>query len=155
MDSTARFYSQPSYVGGGFPVFAGSRRQRGGGVFGSIAKAVLPALKSVGKSILRRAGSEALGLASDLATSGLTGRGIKQTLKQQGLKRLKNIGHSALQAGLNTITSARSPPAAAPPPPPSARATPLRKRRLGLFGRGLQAKRRRRGGGATATAANF
>ena len=90
MDSTATFYSQPSYVssGGAFPVFAGGRRQRGGGIFGSLARMVLPALKSVGKSVLKSAGQQALGLATEVAQSALSGEGlsgVKQTLQRQGL----------------------------------------------------------------------
>ena len=77
MDTTARFYSQPSYIGGGgFPVFAGSRRQRGGGILGSLAKLVLPVVKSVRKSVLRSAGNEAFGLARDVAESALSGQGF-------------------------------------------------------------------------------
>ena len=58
IDPTARFYSQPSYVGAGFPVFSGSRRQLGGGIFGSLAKMVLPAWKDVGGSNLRTTGRQ-------------------------------------------------------------------------------------------------
>ena len=51
MDDTLAFYSRPSteYRGGGFPVFAGSRRQRGGGIFGSLKRFFLPIAKNVGK----------------------------------------------------------------------------------------------------------
>ena len=165
MDATARFYSQPSYVGGGFPVFAGSRRQRGGSIFGAIAKAVLPALKTIGKSVLRQAGTEAFGLASDLANSALQGRSIKQTLRNQGLKRLRNVGRTALTSAMSTVpTSTRvpNPILAIPAPAPAAAAAtirggPLRKRRRSsgaIAGKsGVQAKRRRRGGGIVS--ANF
>ena len=129
MDKTANFYSQPTYVsGGGFPVFAGSRRQRGGGIFGSLAKMVLPALKTVGKSVLRSAAREATGLASDVAKSALTGRSLKQSLRQHGLKRLGNVGRSALSSAMEGFSSAmgNASPAVAslvllpPPLPPHA-----------------------------------
>ena len=110
MDPTAAFYSRPTYSGvggGGFPVFSGSRRQRGGGIFGSLARMVLPVVKSVGTSILKSAGQQALGLASDAAQSALRGEGlsgVRRTLRQQGLKRLKNVGMSALSAATQQRT---------------------------------------------------
>ena len=51
MDRTAAFYSRPSYVGAGFPVFAGSRRQRGGSILGALKSMVGPVLSSL-KSML-------------------------------------------------------------------------------------------------------
>ena len=152
MDATARFYSQPSYVGGGFPVFAGSRRQRGGGIFGSLAKMVLPALKSVGSSVLRNVGREAVGLARDVADTALSGQGlsgIRQTLQQQGLKRLRSVGRDALATTLNQFQP-QAPPVANP-------AAPLGKRRrvATTAPTKRRPKRAQRRGGSTATAANF
>ena len=53
-DRTAAFYSGPSYTfrGAGFPVYSGSRRQRGGSILGALARNVLPAL---GKTALSQA----------------------------------------------------------------------------------------------------
>ena len=49
MDHTVHFYSQPSYRGGAnFPIFTGSRRQRGGGIFGSLGRMFAPIAKRVG-----------------------------------------------------------------------------------------------------------
>ena len=162
MDATARFYSQPSYVGGGFPVFSGSRRQRGGGIFGALAKMVLPVLKNVGSSVLRTAGREAVGLASDVAQSALSGQGlsgIRQTLQQQGLKRLRNVGQNALRTTVDefrrrpSATRASSSPSAPlrkrqrrAPPPATATAAATRKPR---------SKRRQRRVGGSQRVANF
>ena len=104
MDSTAAFYSRPTYSGAGgagFTVFSGSRRQRGGGIFGSLARMVLPVVKHVGKSVLSSVGEQGMGLVKDVGQSILRGegvQGIKQTLRQQGLKRLKNVGQTAFDA---------------------------------------------------------
>ena len=77
MDYTANFYSQPSYRGGAsFPVFSGSRRQRGGGIFGSLGKMFLPIAKRVGKKLLR----EGVGLARDVAQDVMSGKDIKESL---------------------------------------------------------------------------
>ena len=47
MASIDSIYSQPTYTGGGgIPFFAGSRRQFGGGIFGSLARLVMPAVKN-------------------------------------------------------------------------------------------------------------
>ena len=95
MDRTAAFYSAPSYQyrgAGGFPVFAGSRRQRGGSILGSIAKVAMPILGNIGKAAL----GQAVGLAKDVAGDLAQGRNIGQSLKQHGLKRLKNTAMSSL-----------------------------------------------------------
>ena len=120
MDRTAAFYSAPSYYhrgSGGFPVYAGSRRQRGGSILGSIAKVALPMLKSVGKAAL----GQAVGFAKDVAGDLAEGRNIRQSLKQRGISRLKNTAMS----GLSTITGRSS----APRRRPAGRVAPLGKRR--------------------------
>ena len=156
MDATARFYSQPSYVGGGFPVFAGSRRQRGGGIFGSLAKMVLPALKSVGSSVLRNVGREAVGLARDVADTALSGQGlsgIRQTLQQQGLKRLRSVGRDALATTLNQFQPQQE---SAPPAIVANPAALGKRRRVATTAPTKRRKKRaQRRGGSTATAANF
>ena len=55
MDRTAAFYAGPSYRGSGFPVFSGSRRQRGGSILGAIKSMVMPVLGTIGKSALKQA----------------------------------------------------------------------------------------------------
>ena len=161
MDRTAHFYSQPSYAGagGGFPVFTGSRRQRGGGIFGALARMVAPAITKVGKTALRSFGQNIAGLASDVAQSALRGEGIagvKQTLRQQGLKRLKNVGSTALRTTMDSINNSLSKRATDAPTsglkrPLSAASissspSPAAKRR--------RKKKQRRGGGSSAVA-NF
>ena len=105
MVSIEAIYSQPTYSGGGgIPFFAGSRRQFGGGIFGSLARLVLPtatrALKSLGKS--------ALTVGKNVAADVLQGRNIADAFidhsKQEALTQLENhLG--------------------APPPPPASPAT--------------------------------
>ena len=112
MDRTAHFYASPSYVGrgAGFPIFSGSRRQRGGSILGSIKSLVLPTLATVGKHVGKTALSEAVGLAKDVVGDVVKGRNIGQSLKQHGLKRLKNVGKSGLQAvgsKFNPFTSSK------------------------------------------------
>ena len=92
MDRTAHFYSQPSYVGAGFPIFSGSRRQRGGGVLGSLARLVLPAVKSVGKALV----PQVVGLAGDVVKSVSRGENIGTAIRRQGTRRLANVGRAAL-----------------------------------------------------------
>ena len=101
MDHTAAFYSGPSYGqrGSGFPVFAGSRRQRGGSILGALKSLVLPALSNIGKSALK----QAVGLASDVAGDVMSGRQVGQSLKQHGVRRLKNVGRSGLRTVINQV----------------------------------------------------
>ena len=56
MDRTAAFYSAPSYRygGGAMPVFSGSRRQRGGSIFGAFKRLFMPIITSLGKSWQRK-----------------------------------------------------------------------------------------------------
>ena len=102
MNSAAHFYSRPSYVGGiHFPVYAGSRRQTGGsGVFGSLKRSIVPALKDVGKDI----GREALGLAADVANDVIQGKEFNESIKQRAKERVK----SAAATGLQTLTKRAS-----------------------------------------------
>ena len=93
LSSTATFYFGPSYAfrGSGFPVYAGSRRQRGGSILGSLARNVLPTL---GKAAL----GQALGLAGDVVSDVFKGRKVTDSLKSHGLRRLKNVGMAGIRA---------------------------------------------------------
>ena len=130
MDRTAAFYSAPSYQyrgAGGFPVFSGSRRQRGGSILGSIAKVAMPILGNIGKAAL----GQAVGLAKDVAGDVMQGRNIRHSLKQHGLKRLKNTAMSSLSSitGRPRQRVRRQAPGQAPRQAPlgKRRATSLRK----------------------------
>ena len=92
MDRTAAFYSRPSYVGAGFPVFAGSRRQRGGSILGALKSMVGPVLSSLKSSVMK----EGVGLLSDVVSDVTQGRSLGSSLKTRGLKRLGNVGNQTL-----------------------------------------------------------
>ena len=140
MDRTAAFYSRPSYQSGsGFPVFSGSRRQRGGGILGSIAKSVLPALKSAGKAVGKRAMRQAVGFASDVAGDVLAGKNIAQSLKSRGKSRMLDIARTAGQEGIKAMQSVLPGSRKRPATPARAPAAAKRRRhatkksRRGLF----------------------
>ena len=99
MDSVSHFYSQPSHLSlGGYPVFAGSRRQVGGNIFGSIARFTLPLLKNFGRKVglplLKTVGRQALGVAANVAADALQGKNAKEALKSH-----------AREAALDTLRS--------------------------------------------------
>lgn len=100
MDRTATFYSQPSFVGAGFPVFSGSRRQRGGSIFGSIQRTVLPIIKNIGKKVFKKAVGQAASVGRDVVGDILRFRNPKQTLitrgRQAAQELLKDTGKIAL-----------------------------------------------------------
>ena len=102
MDRTADFYSRPSYLsrGGYFSVFAGSRRQRGGSVFGSLKRMLIPMAKKVGKSLL----SQGVGLAQDVVQDTSEGSSFRDSLKKRGKARAVRFGKSTARAGLNTLS---------------------------------------------------
>ena len=97
MDTTAQFYSQPSHVGGGFPVYSGSRRQSGGNIFGALSRMVLPLLRPLGKALGRRA----IGVASNVALDALNGKSVGQSFKQRSA--------AAAKKGLRDLTAPVAP----------------------------------------------
>ena len=97
MDRTAIFYSQPSYhygAGSAFPVFSGSRRQRGGSLFGSLKSLVLPVVRDLGRTALRHA----IGFADDVVSDMNQGRDLQSSLRSHGLQRLKSVGSEVLKS---------------------------------------------------------
>ena len=100
MDRTAAYYSGPSFHysgnGGAFGVYSGSRRQRGGGIFGSLARLILPVASSVGKRILRQGARTAIDLTKNVVSDALEGKNVGQSIKAHGKRGLKNLGRYAL-----------------------------------------------------------
>lgn len=118
MDSrTANFYSHPSYQfrGSGYPIFAGSRRQRGGSILGALKSLVVPVLKSTGKSIGKSALREVTNLAKDVALDTISGKNVKQSLMRHGKRRAINLAKKSAREGANAfgslMTSSRKRPA--------------------------------------------
>ena len=103
MDYTADFYSRPSneFRGGGFPVFSGSRRQRGGGFFGSLKNFFLPIAKKLGRSLF----TQGVGLANDVAFDTMEGKNIKESLKERGKARAVKFGKSAAREGMSALSN--------------------------------------------------
>ena len=98
MDQTALFYSRPSH-GAGFPVFMGSRRQRGGGIFGSLKNFFLPVAKKVGRNLL----SQGVGLAKDVMQDALEGKNIKSSFLDRGKSRAIDFGKTAAKEGVSAL----------------------------------------------------
>ena len=82
----ASYYSRPSY-----PVFAGTRRQVGGGVFGSIARSFLPFMKRAAVPMLKEVGKSALELGTNVAFDALQGENIGESLKARGKQSAMNL----------------------------------------------------------------
>lgn len=104
-DSIVEFYSQPQ-LGGGFPVFQGSRRQIGGSFLSSLARFALPILKFLGKKVVGVASN----VASDVIDKKISLResipkrakeGVMDTLRQvqagRGRKRKGSIQNYGLK----------------------------------------------------------
>ena len=123
MDRTSQFYSQPTYVRGGImPVFAGSRRQRGGSVLGALKSFFMPLLRTAG----RKGTQAALGLATDVLGDVTSGKNIRQSLKRRGISRAKSLGGDLLST---TVKHAQSMMGSKSRPQPLRRVAPSRKRR--------------------------
>lgn len=98
MDKTAEFYSRPShgFRGGAFNVFEGSRRQRGGGFFGSLKSNFMPIFESLGKSAL----SSGVGLAQDVISDKFMGKNIKKSLIRHGKSRALDFAKTAANTAI-------------------------------------------------------
>lgn len=89
------FYSAPSAMSGGFTVYGGYRRQRGGGIFGSFRKMMAPvgkqawsAMKKVAsnktvQSIARKAAEKGAEVVAGVAVDALQGRNIGESIKER------------------------------------------------------------------------
>ena len=102
MDRTAAFYSAPSYRygGGAMPVFSGSRRQRGGSIFGAFKRLFMPIITSLGKKLAKKGAQQAVGLAGDVVKDAFMFKDIKQSLANNGKKRAFDFGKYAAEEGL-------------------------------------------------------
>lgn len=105
MDRTSTFYSQPSYVGGGFPVFSGSRRQRGGNIFGALSRAVLPMLKIFGRRAFGHVAKKALGLGQNVLFDTMRGVNPRQSLIKHGKQAAREVFSDGSKFVLNTAMS--------------------------------------------------
>ena len=94
------FYSRPSYQSG-YPVFAGGRRQVGGGIFGALKRALLPGLKRYALPVMKRVGNRALDFGANVAADALQGADIGESMKVRAQQ-------SAIDA-LDDLTKSRRP----------------------------------------------
>lgn len=101
MDRTAQFYSQPSYVGGALSVYAGSRRQRGGSVLGSLKSFFMPLLSKLAK----RGAKSAMKVAQNVVGDVIAGKNIKSSISQHGLNAAKRLGSEMLSTAIGTSIS--------------------------------------------------
>ena len=108
MDRTAQFYAQPSYVGAGFPIFAGARRQRGGSIFGAIKSMFMPLVKSA----LKRGARAAVGAAANVTNDVIAGKSLKDSVKRHGKRALIATGKGAMTDAIGRFVN---------PPPPKRR----------------------------------
>jgi len=116
-DILVDFYSKPQ-LGGGFPVFQGSRRQIGGSFLSSLARFAIPVLKFLGRKVLGVAGN----VASDVINRKMSFRdsvpkrakeGIMETLhgvqsgrgqKRKRPQKLVMSKHPRTSSEINTPT---------------------------------------------------
>ena len=147
MDRTAAFYSAPSYSygGGAMPVFSGSRRQRGGSIFGAFRRLFIPIIKMLGKKLAKKGAQQAVGLAGDVARDAFLFKDVKQSLANNAKKRALNFGKYAVDEGLaglqNVIGSGKRRRKSGPK---SRRPSNLRKRKLSTKRRKSKPRKRRR-----------
>lgn len=104
MDHTAIFYSSPSYIrGGGLPIYSGSRRQRGGSIFGALKRFFMPVITAFGKKVARQGAKQAVGLAKDVVSDAFMFRNVPDSVIKHGKKRALNLTRYAADEGLNSL----------------------------------------------------
>ena len=75
-------YRQPIGV-----VYAGSRRQRGGGILGTLFRHAVPLLKTIGKKV----GKRVIKGAADVATDVLEGENFKDSAKRRFIEQSNEL----------------------------------------------------------------
>ena len=85
------FYNSPSYMSGGYTVYGGTRRQRGGSIFGSIRKMFAPVgrraideVKNVATLAARKTAAKGAQVLSGVALDAIRGRNIGDSFKKRG-----------------------------------------------------------------------
>lgn len=104
MDRTAQFYSGPSY-GGGIPIFTGARRQRGGSILGALKSFFVPLVSGFAKKGARAA----MNVAQNVVGDAISGRNVKTSLKQHGIKAAKRLGGEMLSSAVGQMNSVLGP----------------------------------------------
>ena len=97
-DASAYHEYYLNQAGRGYPVYAGTRYQRGhglGSIIGSLFKSAVPLLKRGAKTLGREALKTGLNLTSDV----MEGQNVKQAVKS----RLKSTGQNLLQKAMDTV----------------------------------------------------
>ena len=82
-------------VGHGLPVYVGGRNYRGGGlgnILGGIGRAIIPLLKSGGRTLLKEGAKTALHVGQDL----LSGENIASSVKRRSKQAGKRMFHRAV-----------------------------------------------------------
>ena len=135
MDRTAQFYCRPSYVqrGSGFPVYSGSRRQRGGSILGALKNFFMPILGNIGKTALRKGTQQAVGFVGDVAGDLFRGRNMKQSLVNHGKSRALNFAQGVGSAILNNRGNGNATNRKRPGNQPATNARQNKKRRKANF----------------------
>ena len=103
MDRTADFYSRPSYAsrGGGFNVFSGSRRQRGGGIIGALRSFFMPIFKDLSSTAL----TSGMDFAQDILKDKMMGKNLKQSLISRGKEHGGQLAQTAMTSAANRVNT--------------------------------------------------
>ena len=85
------------------PVFSGSRRQRGGSIFGSIKNFIMPIAKALGRKLVKRGANEAIGLAGDVVKDAFLFKNVNDSIVNNAKRRALDLGKFAADEGLDTL----------------------------------------------------
>ena len=102
----AKYYANSQLGGTLLPAYGGLQRQRGHGLFGTLAQYGIPILKKVGKAIA----PHLLKTGKGLLTDALLNRDMKGSVKKRGLDLVKDVVDSALNTTKSYINKAGGPP---------------------------------------------
>jgi len=85
------------------PIFSGSRRQRGGSIFGSLKRFFMPIIYGLGKKVAKQGARQAIGLAKDVVGDAFMFRNVNDSVKRHGKRRALNLTRYAADEGLGTL----------------------------------------------------
>ena len=95
MDAVANFYSGPQ-TGNGFPVYSGSRRQMGSGLWGTLQRIARPILAKYMPRIGRTVADKTIDVLSGAASDALNRRGsFVESLKARGRETMDDLMHQS------------------------------------------------------------
>ena len=134
---STNFYTAPSYMTGGYAVYGGYRRQRGGGIFGSFRTMMAPmgrqmvkgmksmaankTVRKIAKKVAEKGAEVAAGVALDALHGRNIGESIKERSRDAALQAITGPSQPSPQRRKRKLKQKKRSSSSKPQPPPRKR----------------------------------